>query len=195
MASSAEHVPRRSDVLSDDRALVERVCSDDQNAIEDLLTLRCGPVIRYLSRQYLYEDLQNELYVHLKENDWRRLRSWQGRSSISAWVKQVAINLCLKHSKERPALEPVEKLGELVSDGNDGHYGHEARLRRLDLLKAIRALADPREQFLIIQNVLRDRSIPDVAAELGVTREHADVIKHRAVGHLREWLLREGGNP
>jgi len=195
MASSAEQLPRRSDVLSSDRDLVERVCRDDPDAIEDLLTSRCGSVIRYLSRQYLYEDLRNELYVHLKEDGWRRLRSWQGRSSISAWVKQVAVNLCLKNAKERPAFEPLEKLGELVSDGNDGHYGHEATLRRVDLLRAIRALADHRERFFIIQHVLRDRSIPDVAAELGVTREHADVIKHRAVGHLREWLLREGGNP
>jgi RNA polymerase sigma factor (sigma-70 family) len=190
MASSAEQLPSASKVFSGDRALVERVCNDDEDAIEDLLTLRCGSVLRYLSQQYRYEDLKNELYVHLKENNWRRLRTWQGRSPISAWVKQVAIHLCLKQVKGFAAFESLEKMAHIASHGSDGHHGYEISLRRLDLIKAIRALADPRERLFVIQHVFRDRPIQEVAESLGVSRENADVIKHRAVEHLREWLLR-----
>ena len=71
----AERVQVALDVLASDRTLVERVCADDDQALEELLGRRCRFVIRYLSQQYGYEDLQNELYVHLREDNWRRLRT------------------------------------------------------------------------------------------------------------------------
>lgn len=193
-AQGAEPVPIQSDALARDRALVERVLSNDSAAATELLDVRCGPLIRYLARYYSYEDLPNALYIHLREDDWHNLRTWQGRSTLPGWIRQVGSNLCLGQLKGIPAFQPLEKVGNFISSDSGSPDGPEARMRRLDLIKAVRTLP-PRERFLIIQNVFRDRPLAEVAARLGVTRENADVIKHRAVQHLREYLLRKGGRP
>lgn len=191
-AQSVGPVPTQLDALARDRALVERLCNDDPAAIDELLGVRCGAVIRYFARRYAYEDLPNALYLHLKENDWRNLRTWQGRASLPGWIKQVALNLCRAQLKGIAPSEPLEKVEKFISADRGGSDGNEATIRRLDLLKAIRALP-ARERFLIIRHVIHDRPISEVAEHLGVTREYADLIKHRAVKHLREYMLGKGG--
>jgi len=174
----------------DERALVERICVGDEGAIEELLFNLCGSTLRRLSALYGYPDLLGELYLHLQEDDWRRLRTWSGRAPLAGWLKQVAAHLCIKKLKESRRFEPLEnENGEM--DRRLGIAADEdRRLGRMDLMRAIAALEDPRERLLIAEYVLLGRDLVDIAEGMKITRGNADVIKHRATVHLREWFLR-----
>lgn len=51
-----------------------------------------------------YDELVNELYLHIMANDARRLRMFEGRSSIYLWLKSVAHNFFLTRVKYEHAL-------------------------------------------------------------------------------------------
>lgn len=176
-----------------DLSLIERVCAGDREAAEELFGIRIRRKISHLAKRCSYDDLPGELYLHLTEDNCRRLRTWKGDSSLDSWVQRVAINLSIQRLKKERRLvlyDPdvmAEKWG-VELDFNKG-------LLRSDLLRAIEALSNVQERLMITLHVLQDKSIEEVATILRVTRNNADQIKRRAIKHLREKLTekKEGG--
>ena len=65
-----------------------------------------------------YDELVNELYVHLMEDDARRLRSFNGDSSIYQWIKKVAYNFFLDLKLHRRVIERFFRAGSPDGRGN-----------------------------------------------------------------------------
>lgn len=180
--------------IAEDRQFVQRICGDDAAAIEELLFKLCGPSLRRLSAMYNYPDLLGELYLHLKEDEWRRLRTWQGRAPLRGWMKQVAVHLCIKKLKEEQRFTPLENEGEERDARLSVKIDSDVNLRHMELMRAIFALADGRERLLMTEHILLDRDIEQVSRGMKISRANADVIKHRATKHLRELLKEKEGS-
>ena len=171
-----------------DKHLFDALCAGQTSAQKELLIDRCGRMLSYLSIKYEYEDLVGVLLVHLQEDDWRRLKTWKGDSSLKTWIEQVAIRLCLRHLKGKQRFEPLDEK-HMVDHRLEG-----CRFSHQDLLKALSLLRNDQERRLIVLHALNDMSIVDAAEALGISRGNADVVKHRAIRNMRKALGLEGGS-
>lgn len=112
---------------------------------------------RYYDSLEYYEDLCNELYLHLKgkDGDWSVLRSFQWRSSFATWFSLVASHLFWK------------KRDELIGRGDDFDSKREGEgeqpipeppvepenEKRVMLLEAISRLKDEDYRLIIIKEL------------------------------------------
>ena len=180
--------------IDEERRLVQSVCLDDASAVEELLFKLCGPMLRRLCEMYNYPDLLGELYLHLKEDEWRRLRTWQGHAPLRGWMKQVAVHLCIKKLKDGLRFTPLDNEGEERDARLSVKIDSDVNLRRMELMRAISALTDVRERLLMTEHILLDQDIEQIAQRMQISRANADVIKHRATKHLREMYKGKEGS-
>jgi DNA-directed RNA polymerase specialized sigma24 family protein len=166
-----------------DEDLVRRVCANDNAAAEELFIVRCGKTFAALSRQFRYDELLNDLYLHLREDDWRRLQTWENFGPLEGWMRKAAFRLCLHHAKSEGRLvalpsDSFETLLASIFESPDDY------VLRAELLRAIEHLKDQRQRYLM-RGALADRAIEEMAEELMIRRSYADVLKNRAIAELR----------
>lgn len=182
---------RRSDTPKDgdvtDAELVRRVCAGDREAEEYLFGDHLISAVSFLARRYKYEDLPGELYVHLREDAWRRLKTWKGESSLRTWLSQVAVHLCLTQARTSTRVRGHEVLGsdlEAVAPFTP-HDELLAAYDRAVLLSGIESLREARDR-LLLRGLCAGRSLTEIAEELHVPQEHVYVVRDRAVKRLRK---------
>lgn len=171
-----------------------RTCAGDRAAAETLFTTILGRVIDGVSRRWDYPDLLDELFVHLSENDWRRLRTWKGESSLEGWVRVVANRICSAAVQDRRRLVPLP-LGEERDFASEEEHVIERMIREettVGLLEAIEQLDTPRDRLVLRMHYFDGRDLPQIAGDLGVPLSTVYVIKSRALARLRQRL--KGGS-
>lgn len=109
------------EVVARDKATVEKVCSDESFAYYFIYVV-CEPLLRKIlwtvfNNDADYDELANELYLHLKKPDedgeyWHNLKTFDYRTSLFDWVKTVAIRLFVGRKNE-----PLFIPKELVENG------------------------------------------------------------------------------
>ena len=168
----------------------------------------------YGSHSYI-DELCQEVYIHLKgkNGDWHPLTTWSGISTFRTWLNRTARNLFLQkradlidsrenklYSEKEDDVDPVENV---VAD----QPTLEENLQKVLLLEAINKLENP-DQRLVILKELQGYSHEEIAAILNLVRRAenriklnkegkeiladaaaVDVLKQRAVAHLKEALL------
>ncbi|HOX52954.1 MAG TPA: sigma-70 family RNA polymerase sigma factor [Fibrobacteria bacterium] len=174
-----------------DANLWMQVCRNDPTAVEELLNHRCGPLLDYLARHHGWNDLRGEVYLHLREGDWRRLRTWQGRSTLKTWVQTVALRMCYRRMKDDARFVTLEEHHVFRASMNR-KPDQENIFDRSDALKCISKLQSPQERRFMTLHVIQGLAIEEVVRLMGITRTNADVIHHRAKAHMKEWLAMEG---
>lgn len=98
------------EVVARDRAIIERVCSDEEFAYY-FIYVACEPLLKRIlwtvfNNDAEYDELANELYLHLKRPNkdgeyWHNLRTFDYRTSLFDWVKTVAIRLFVRRKNEQ----------------------------------------------------------------------------------------------
>lgn len=96
-----EHLPY-DDLVSRDKEYVDRICNDEQFAYT-FLHDKCRPLISKIlwtmfGNDADYDDLVNDLYIHLKKPGadgeyWHNLRTFDYKTSLFDWIKTVAVRL------------------------------------------------------------------------------------------------------
>ena len=84
-----------------DTQIIDALIAKDEKMTHDFFFVWCRPLLYSIIRRVFnyevdYDELVNELYIYLLEKDGRRLRTFQGRSSIFLWLKCVATRLFLE---------------------------------------------------------------------------------------------------
>ena len=81
-----------------DQEIIQGLIDRNERITQDFFFRRCQPLIFALISKFYpqgadYDELVSELYLHLMENDARRLRQWEGRSrwwqGISSLIKLI----------------------------------------------------------------------------------------------------------
>jgi RNA polymerase sigma factor (sigma-70 family) len=171
-----------------DAELVRRVCAGDAEAASYLFAKRMISTVAFLSRQFYYDDLANDLYLHLRENSWQRLRTWNGTSSLLTWMRQVCVRLCLTQARSLKSRTPRDAADPLLQPSPaaapDEHLiaAHE----RAALMAGIESLKEPRDRLVLRRLYFEGRSVVDTAREFGLSKEHVHVVSSRAVARLRK---------
>ena len=176
----------------DEIDLVNRTCNGDRAAAERLFIVVLGPTLAAISRYWRCEDLPDELFVHLSENNWRRLRTWSGKADLKSWVRIVARRLSVQMVKGW-----TRSIS--LSDGEDRDLadGHDSVLDRLiesergmELLNAIERLESARDQAVLRMYYFDSKSPSFIASKLACPIDRVYVIKTRAVKRLQHLLER-----
>jgi RNA polymerase sigma factor (sigma-70 family) len=173
-----------------DIALVRRVCAGERAAATELFTTVLSATVDAIARRWNYPDLLDALFVHLSENNWRRLRTWEGRSSLQGWVRVICARICREALQGSRRLDPLTlEEGREVVDPGEGVVERLIREEdRLELLDAIERLETPRDRLVLRLHYLQERDLPAIAAQLGVPLSTVYVVKSRALNRLRAKL-------
>lgn len=182
----------------DDRKLIDMVLSGNDEAMLFLIFDKYSPLLKKLCRRYygdLYylEQLQVDLLILLKNNDWHSIRNFGWRCSFGTWLGIVAGNLFIK---KMPELIGIEKYPVSIGgDGENGEIGipepeplHDNDMNMIMLIEAIQLLEDKDQRFVLLREF--DGYTPkEIAVQLENYRRRENRIKTRMVDGLCEEII------
>lgn len=178
-----------------DQLIIEALIARNEQVTANFFFGSCRPlflsIIRHVfSYEVNYDELVNELYLHLMENDAYRLKQFQGRSTIYQWIKIVAIRYFIAKRNSMIDMKSKGALLDIVAQKEtiDAEHGNVARMDTEYLLSI---MSNSRYAFVIKRLVLQDVEAKVVAQELGTTIDNLYNIKKRAIAALTEIALKE----
>lgn len=180
-----------------DRQIIDLVLSDgNEEAMLFLIFERYLPLLkklctRYYGDLYYLEQLQVELLILLKANDWHPVRGFGWRSSFGTWLGTVAGNLFIK---KMPELIGIDKFPVSIGEnGEDGEVNipepeppHENDMHMTLLIEAIQQLEDKDQRFILLREF--DGYTPkEIARQLEAYRRKENRLKTKKVnGQIEE---------
>lgn len=165
-----------------DREIVEGLIARDEKITRMFFFVKCRPLMysiigRVFAFRVDYDELINELYVHIMENDAARLRSFSYNSSIFQWMKTVAIRF-FQQKRDR-IIENESKEPPYIEGGlTEPHLGLSISM---DLKGIISRIDNPRYRLVLQKLLLEDAAPEAVAKQMGVTVANLYNIKKRAM--------------
>jgi DNA-directed RNA polymerase specialized sigma24 family protein len=135
-----------------------------------------------------YDEMVNELYVYLMENDAVKLRNFEYRSSVYQWLKVLAIRFF------------VNKRGRMIEDVSQ-ETPYDGRHQAADTEKDMTAEGDMERLFGNMPNkryvhvirclILEDWEPEQLAHEMNITTANLYNIKRRAMAQLTRVALND----
>lgn len=167
--------------------IIDALIAHDSVVTQQFFYQNCRPLLYKLigdifSTHVDYDELVSELYVHLMEDDARRLRSFNGDSSIYQWMKKVAYNFFLDLKIHRRVIEnestdrPYEKNDELVDSSEQ-----EAKM---DVETLIDQIENERYRMVLLKVVIEGMDYDELSEITGLKKANLYNIKKRAMAEL-----------
>jgi DNA-directed RNA polymerase specialized sigma24 family protein len=159
----------------------------DSAALEQLLTQLRPDIRRYASyqckRSSAVDDVVQEALIIL----YRRVGTVRSVTALSKWLFQVVARLCML-----PALMFMRGVEGLQQVEDSAHFSSApVDELRIDLIRALGSLPAQYREVILLRD-LQEKTINEIAAHLGITREAAKSRLHRARALVREYLLPGG---
>lgn len=174
-----------------DQEIIQGLINRNERITQDFFFRRCQPLIFALISKFYpqgadYDELVNELYLHLMENEARRLRQWEGRSSIYQWLKMVARNFFLdKINRERVIETETDK--RLLNKANDYATADNSAYEAVMDVAAILDLIENDNYRLVLQkHVIEGMSFDDLEKVTGIKKANLYNIKKRALNAMEK---------
>lgn len=181
----------------DNQQIIDGLIARDGEITQKFFFEDCKPLFRSIIKSVFsyevdYDEFVSEFYIYLIEDDARRLKKYEGRSSIFQWMKIVAIRYFVAKRKrmiEDRSSEPLYRK-PTESEIYDDERRNEAVM---DLQRLFKLMPNKRFVYVIKRLVLEDAEPQDVADELDVTVANLYNIKKRAIAELTDIALKESG--
>lgn len=175
--------------------IVDALIKRDAGVTEQFFFKDCRPLFVSIIRNVFsyevdYDEFVNEFYIYLMEDDARRLRQFECRSSIFQWMKIVAIRYFIAKRNRVIDLNPRNTLScksqqladDAASDTNDA---------KIDVESILQKMPNRRYAYVIRRLVLDDAEPQTVAEEMNVGVFNLYNIKKRALASFTELALNE----
>lgn len=177
-----------------DQEIVNALIERDGRVTQEFFFGKCEPLFRSIIRSVFsyridYDEFVSEFYIYLMEDDARRLRQFQGRSTIYSWLKIVAIRYFVAKRDqliEKESEEPLIGKGQLRLSGD---Y-ESATDAQMDVARLFSLMPNRRYVYVIRRLVLEEADPQDVAEEMDVTVDNLYNIKKRAMAELTKLALK-----
>jgi len=201
-----DSVPHGRDAWNgaDDHLLIASVLRGDPAAAEAFVERYGSFVYAVLRAASLspdeIEDLFQQVFVHLWEQDHRRLRQWQARGAgrFSSYLGVLTARLACDHRRERAVRartsmpdhneEGKEMIGGMPFPAPDLIEGMHRRQQLEAVRRALKRLND-RDALLITLRLVEGNSYRQISNAMGITVNHVGVALARAEVRLRRELL------
>ena len=194
--------------MMDDRMIVDAILLRDQKVTQQYLYIKCFPLFKSIFDNY-YTDCQscmefiNEIYIHLltpkKETGLCKLQTFQFGSTLTTWIKTVAIYYCYEHYRRKQKVPFVEEKIEINSHKGDrfdkyasSMYEEEPTMGQEDLEIILNLMPNKRYSSIIRLRYLEGMSNEETAAALQMSMDNYYNKHLRAKKQFSEVLNKEG---
>ncbi|MBO5181299.1 MAG: hypothetical protein J6B92_05350 [Paraprevotella sp.] len=170
-----------------DRQLVDGILNSDIRLIEYFFNKKCSGLFGYILVNVFdgnvdKQDLSQELFLYLAQNNWYKIRQFDFRSKLMTWVTVVAVRFFQKKRKEL-----IEKADSLPL--NDKMWQEQRCVisidQRMDLCNALERIPNARYRKVVTALDLQDVRPEILAREMNVTVDNLYNIHRRALLQLR----------
>lgn len=178
----------------DDREIVNSLLLRDQKVTQQYLYVQCYPLFKSVYDNY-YTDCEscvefiNEIYVHLllpnKDTGQCKLQSFQFGSTLTTWLKTVAVYYCYERYRKRQRVSICEEKFEYNDETGDrleaaaaSMYVEDSPMWEEDLETILSLMPNKRYSLLIRLRYIDNLTNEETAAELGMTMDNY-YNKHR----------------
>ncbi|MGW2501889.1 RNA polymerase sigma factor [Streptomyces sp. NPDC001588] len=171
--------------------LITRAQQGDADAFGELYRMHHNVVAASISRVSKNPTLTEDLTADTFVKAWAKIRTftWTG-TSLAAWLITIAGNVVADHYK-RASTRRLTLVAELEEAADawaaPSQTTEETVLASLDaagLRTALERIA-PRHRYVLQRRYLEDRSVPEVATELGISTGATKTMAYRAIISLR----------
>lgn len=181
-----------------DTQIIDALIAKDEKMTHDFFFVWCRPLLYSIIRKVFnyevdYDELVNELYIYLLEKDGRRLRTFQGRSSIFLWLKCVATRFFLEKRDggaviEDASSEPLYPIDEPTFEPL------EKETIKQDVRRLLELMHNPRNRMVLKRIMIDDVDYEELAVEMNTSVANLYNIKRRALVELTAIALKEFEN-
>ena len=164
-----------------DHEIIQGLIARDNRVTEDFFFVKCRPLFYSVMKQVFdyevdYDELVNELYIYLMEDDAIKLRNFQFRSSVYQWLKILSIRFFIKirvrmiddNSQETPEMSAKD-----------------------DLERLFEAMPTKRYVYVIRRLIIEEWEPDQLAQEMNITTANLYNIKRRAMAQLTRIALND----
>lgn len=187
-------VPRTPIDKYSDNELLNAVYGNDHQAIVHLFYEKCLPTFQYhIYKLFPYKedvrDLVDEFFLYLFEDDWRRLRTFDGtRASLATWMSVTSFRFfkAYKHSKidSNGIISISDKWETFVGDWVQSS---DAGLM-MDLNEAIDSIKNDRDREIARLVFIEDKEFQTIADRFDLSIDYVYTVKNRLIKHLKSKL-------
>ena len=177
------------------REIVDALIARDAAVTEQFFFKDCRPLFVSIIRNVFsyevdYDEFVNEFYIYLMEDDARRLRQFECRSSIFQWMKVVAIRYFVAKRNRVIDLNPQNPLidrSQLIADKHSAVQDDA----KMDVEALLAKMPNRRYAYVVRRLLIDDAEPQTVAKELNIEVFNLYNIKKRAIAALTELALKE----
>lgn len=178
-----------------DQEIIQRLINRDNRLTQAFFFKHCKPLFRSIISKLFdfevdFDEFVNELYIHLMENDARRLRTFKFDSSLYAWLKMVAIHYFMDKKNHGKVIEN-EGMVPLIGKTEEPSTSHTMTEAKIDIEHLLTAMSNERYVYVIRRLILEDMAPEDLAAEMNITTANLYNIKKRAIQQMTLIVINE----
>lgn len=176
-----------------DHEIIQGLIARDNRVTEEFFFVKCRPLFCSVMKlvfdyEVEYDEMVNELYVYLMEDDAAKLRHFQYRSSVYQWLKILAIRFFIR--KRARMIDDTSQ--ETPYDGrNQVSMLESGASSESDLERLFEAMPTKRYVFVIRRLILEDCEPELLAQEMNITTANLYNIKRRAMAQLTRVALND----
>ena len=176
-------------MMTDDE-IIQGLIRRDAHITQEFFFLRCKPLIYSFIKRYYptgadYDELVNDLYLHLMENDARRLRQYRGDSSVYQWLKRVANNYYLDRKKRERMIEPTAP-DRLSSRAEKSVTDNSALEAEMDIAAILDQIENENYRLVLRKVILEGMSFDELEKITGKSKACLYNIKKRAMAAMEK---------
>ena len=176
-----------------DQEIIQGLIARDNRVTEEFFFVKCRPLFCNIMKLVFnyevdYDEMVNELYVYLMDDDAMKLNNFQYRSSVYQWLKILAIRFFIKR-KERM----IDDTGqETPYDG----YQQTAEIEmditaEGDMERLFDKMPNKRYVYVIRRLIFEDWEPEQLAKDMNITTANLYNIKRRAMAQLTHAALND----
>ena len=88
-------------LIYSDKEIVDGILRNDSKIIEYFFFNRCSPMFAFIISKIFNnraekDELVNELFLYLNQNDWYKIRQFDFKSKLTTWVSVVAVRFFIR---------------------------------------------------------------------------------------------------
>lgn len=177
-----------------DLEIKEALIRGDEEVTKEFFFTKCkGLFINIIHRVFKYEvdydEFVNELYIHLMEDDARRLRSFRGRSSIYTWLETVATFYFYNRKNHGNVIDNNSSTTLYTKPQSDTGSTERKNDARIDVQAMLEKL--PHKRYaVVLKRLIIDEAEPEIVAkEMGIKVGNLYNIKRRALASITRLVL------
>lgn len=180
-----------------DKEIIDGLINRDEKITNWFFNIKYRPlfinVINLIFEYHVdYDECISILYYHLMKNDAAALRQFEGRSTIGAWIKIVAIRFFREQKKREQLIEDESKEALYEQTPMEEIEDSESKIAAHIDLERLFELMPNKRYVMVIKKLVLEEIEPDfLALSMGITVANLYNIKKRALAALAHLAIND----